>query len=121
MNEQVVNMVLQLTKDYSEATKGLASSLIDEAVRLYLFIGILAVLKYAAIFVLYAIIRKYLLTLPKEHENVRKAGLTTILLVSLFSFVMFSYPHFEGIVKVLVAPKIFIATKGVELFKGMQK
>lgn len=121
MNEQFVNLILQHGQKYSEATKGLAVELINEAVNLYLFLGLLSILKYGAVFLLYAIIRKYLLSLPKDQEQVRKIGLTSVLLVSIFSFVMFSYPHFETVAKVIVAPKLFIAVKGAELFKGMQK
>lgn len=119
MNELLTNLILNATSQYTAATKGLALEIINEAMNLYLVLSVLSAMKYLVIFVLYFIIRKYLNSLPSTYEQVKKVSHTSILVVSLFTFVWFTYPHFETISRVLVAPKLFLLTKGVELFKGL--
>jgi hypothetical protein len=117
LNEETVNSLLAGAKNLSEVTAGVATDLINEALNLYILLGILSVLKFAAIFVIWAILHKYFSTLPEEYAVFKKSAKAMILSLSLVFFVVKSFPHLEDIAKAMVAPKIFLIQKGAEVLK----
>ncbi len=117
LNEETVNALLAGAENMTKVTAGLATELVNEAINLYIFLGLLAVIRFASIFVVWAIIRKYLSTMPDEYADFKKAGQAFILCSSLIFFVYKSYPHMEDMAKAMVAPKIFLIQKGAEVLK----
>lgn len=101
------------------ATKG-TTVLMDETIKLYIFYGVVGILKAAVVFIVFGIVFKFLNTLDKANEKPSpkiKAFKTTSLVLSLIYFTAFSYPHVLDIGKALVAPNLFLAEKGIQLVK----
>lgn len=128
MNKNVITP--EMVNETKEGLKGIlelaekgGTVLIDEAVKLYIFYGVIGVLKAATVFVLLFIVNKFVSTMiqstnDKKETTVLKAGKTLALIISIVYFASMSLPHLSDIGKVLVAPNLFLAEKGFELVKG---
>lgn len=97
---------------------GTSTDLMNEAVNLFIMESVLAVLKFAAVFVVFFIVKKYFDTMAEA--SVEKAGMfkalkVSSLVASIIFFTAMSFPHITQIGKALVAPKIFLAEKAREL------
>lgn len=117
MNKELVEGLLAGAKNLTEVTTGLASDLIAETINLYIFLGILSVIKFASVFIIYFILKKYVKMLPDEYATFKKSASAFLIVSSLIFFVYKSFPHLEDIAKATVAPKIFLIQKGSELLK----
>lgn len=117
ITKETIDAILAGAKSFTEVTSGLASDLIAEALNLYIFLGILSVLKFMSVFIIYFILRKYVNALPEEYATFKKSANALLITSSLIFFVVKSFPHLEDIAKATVAPKIFLIQKGSELLK----
>lgn len=117
ITKEQVQPFIDGAKSVVDVTAGMTTELIAEAINLFILEGVLSVLKFAAVFIIYAIIRKYLTALPAEMEQAKRAGLTITLCGSIIFFTVKSYPHLVDISKAMVAPKIFLIEKGAQLIR----
>lgn len=120
VNKETVDKLIEASKGMSELAKTGATALVDETIKLYVFYGIMGILKAAVVFVIFAIVLKFLNTIDKANEKPSvfiKGCKTASLVMSLIYFTMVSMPHVMDIGKALVAPNLFIAEKGLALVK----
>lgn len=110
------------TESLVKVVGGVASELTNEAINLFIIQGVLSVLQYAVVFVVFLIVKKYcdsMMTNAEEsHIKLFKALKTTALVLSLVFFSSKSFPHLTEIAKALVAPKIFLLEKANEFRQG---
>lgn len=104
----------------AEVLAGVSAELIDEALNWYIMLGVLAILKYAAVFVIYAILRGYLKYIAEEFPKVKELGSRVLLASSIVYFVVMSYPSIVSVTKALVAPKIFLIEKANEIRQSLK-
>jgi hypothetical protein len=111
------------SKSIAEVLSGVSSELAAEAINLYLLTAALSILKYSGIFLLYFILKKYLGYLKEASlisESIFKGLNLFIIMSSMIYFFNSSYPHLETIIKIQVAPKIFLLQKGTEIVRGLK-
>lgn len=124
MTEEVVKGVVNGVKETVPLLTELATDLTTEAINLFIFIGVLGILKAASVFVIYFIIRKYITSVQDvnaENQTLINALKTLLSVISIVIFVCFSYPHLVNIGKALIAPKLFIAEKSAEILNLTKK
>jgi hypothetical protein len=107
------------------AGKG-ATDLMDEALNLFVVLSILDILKFASVFVIFYIVKKYLDTIMAATESEKTKRLAHSakvagLILSIIFFVSHSYDGAVSITKALVAPKIFLLEKGYGVAKEIKK
>lgn len=107
------------------ATKG-TTNLMDEALNLFIVLSILDILKFASIFVIFYIVKKYLDTIANASDDPKVKRLTHSaktagLVLSIIFFVSHSYDGAVNITKALVAPKIFLLEKGYGAMKDVKE
>lgn len=120
ITKETVQALVDGGKSIAQVTTGAASELMDEAIKLFIFSSILGVLRVAAVFIVFLIVKKYLdsaMEAYKEKELMFKALKTTALVASIIYFTAASFPHLLNIGKAMVAPKIFLLEKANELRK----
>lgn len=101
-----------------KVASGAATQLTNEAINLFIVTSILEILKFAVVFVIFYIVKRYCDAMAMDNEAHKakfKAFKTTALVLSLCYFSTQSFPHFSTIAKALVAPKIFLLEKTKEM------
>lgn len=96
-----------------------ANQLTSEAINLFIVQGCLNVLKFASVFILFYMVKKYLEFLKSagmSEAKVRAANLVA-LIISLTFFTTQSFPHLMSITEAIVAPNVFLLKKGAEFYK----
>lgn len=120
ISEETMKHFTEGAKSVASVTAGLSSELINEAINLFIIESLLHVLKFAAVFVVFMIIKKYIDTMMSMEGmkiGVLKAFKTCALVASIVFFTAQSFPHIINVAKAMVAPKIFLLEKGAELIK----
>lgn len=118
INEETLQTLLTGAEGVAKVVSGTTAVLINEAINWYILSGLLAVLKFASVFVIFYIVKRYIdLVEDTLGTATTKAFKTTLLIISLAFFTIKSYPHIENITKAMVAPKLFILEKGQELLQ----
>lgn len=120
ITEETLNTVVAGTKGMAEILKAGATTLTDETIKLYIFYGIMGVLKALAVFVVFGIVVKFLSTVDKANESPSKMikGMkTTALILSIVYFTANSMPHLLDIGKAMVAPNLFLMEKSAALLE----
>lgn len=104
-------------KSLVEVISGSTTELVNEAINLFIIEGVLSVLKFASIFVVFYIVKRYcdVMSADGGHVKLFKAAKTTALVLSIMYFVTMSFPHIVLISKAIVAPRIFLIEKASEL------
>lgn len=107
------------------AGKG-ATDLMDEALNLFIVLSILDILKFASVFVVFFIVKKYLDTVKSASDSEKTKRLAHSaqvagLILSIIFFVSHSYSGAVSITKALVAPKIFLMEKGYHMVKEVKE
>lgn len=121
ITEKMVKDATVGAKSLTDVATGVTTELMNEAVNLFIIEGTLHILKFAGIFIIFFIVKKYLDTMieaNKEQEGLFKALKTTLLVSSIMLFTLKSFPHLIDISKAVVAPKIFLMEKGADLVRG---
>lgn len=103
------------------ATKG-GTNLMDEAIRLFIMLSILDILKFASVFVIFYIVKRFIdgMLAAEETEKAKKiwkATKTSLLVASITFFTVHSYVGLVNLTKLLVAPKIFLLEKGYQVYQ----
>ena len=118
-----IDALVKGSKEVAGVLTGVTNELTAEAMNLFLVTSSLQILKFGGIFVLFFILKKYLSYLKETDvttEPIHK-GISLFLLVTSFAyFFVMSFPHLETIIKINVAPKIFLLQKGKELIEGLK-
>lgn len=109
-----VQTIINGTKSVAEVLANVSSELVAESLNLFLVSSLLSILKFSGVFLLYLILRKYLGYLKESNnttEPIYKGINLFILITSMLYFFSSSYSHIETIVKIQVAPKLFLLEK----------
>lgn len=118
LTAEQIQTVINGTKSVADVLAGVSSELIAESLNLFMVSSALSILKFSGVFLLYFILKKYLNYLKEADvasEPVFKGLNLFILITSLIYFFTSSYPHVETIVKIQVAPKLFLLEKANDL------
>lgn len=105
------------------AAKG-GGVLMDEAIKLLIFMCVLNVLKTASVFIVLYIINRYLTFLDASNKSLKpyvKLAKTVSLIVSIMYFVVHSFPSLVELGKVTVAPNLYLVEKGITLIKKIKE
>lgn len=124
ITEETVKVFVTGAESVAKVTAGVSAELMNEAVNLFVVESVLNILKFASVFVVFFIVKKYLdvmMETNKEKEGLFKALKTSALVLSIIFFTTQSFPHLIEMSKALVAPKIFLLEKGAALIKPMGK
>lgn len=120
ITEETINKVIAGSKGMAELAKQGTTTLTNETINLYIFYGIVGVLKAAVAFLIFAIVWKYLTVLSKAevlNVHITKALKTCSLIITVVYFAAVSTPHILDIGKAVVAPNLFLLEKGADLLK----
>lgn len=119
VSQETLNKLVAGGENVAKVVSGAATELTNEAINLFIIDGVLSILKFSVVFVIFFIVKKYLDAIAdKDKDNKHfKAFKTTALVLSLIFFTTQSFPHIQVITKALVAPKIFLMEKTVGLAK----
>lgn len=122
MSEELLKMLQSGGTGLAELVKNGTTVLMDEVIKLYIFFGVMGVIKAAVVFVVFGVVMKLLNTYEKadsegKSSNKIKSMKVVALIISLVYFTANSFPHILDIGKAVVAPNLFIAEKGLELIK----
>lgn len=98
------------------------NKLTSEAINLFIFQGLIHILYWCTIFVLFYIVKKYVdfLQLGGMAEKKARAIKTCMLIISLSFFATQTMPHLMSITEAIVAPNIYVLKKGAEFAKDFQ-
>ena len=121
ISEETVKQFAAGAESLAKVTAGVSTELMNEAINLFLVESALNILKFASVFVVFYIVKRYfdvMMEANKSKEALFKGLKTTALVVSIIFFSTQSFPHLVEMSKALVAPKIFLIEKGSELIKG---
>lgn len=124
ITEETVKVFMAGAESVAKVTAGVSTELMNEAVNLFVVESVLHILKFASVFVVFFIVKKYLdvmMETNKEKEGLFKALKTSALVLSIIFFTTQSFPHLIEMSKALVAPKIFLLEKGAQLVKPVGK
>lgn len=118
VKQDTLEKIIHGAESVSKVAGGVATELTAEAINLFIIESALSVLKFSVVFVIFFIVKKYCDAMSSD-SNVKlfKAFKTTALVLSLVFFTTQSFPHITQICKALVAPKIFLMEKTVDLVK----
>lgn len=115
VSEETLKQVLVGGESVAKVAAGITTELVNEALNFYILEGVLSILKFAAVFVIFYIVKRYADSIADD-KNVKfvKMFKTTAMVVSLTFFTYKSYPHLVSISKAMVAPKLFLLEKSKE-------
>lgn len=101
------------------ATTGV-NHLTAEAINLFIVQSSLNVLKFASVFIVFYMVKRYLSFLHSAglSEKTYKAVSLATMILSLTFFTTQSFPHLMNITEAIVAPNIFLLKKGAEFYKN---
>lgn len=120
VSEEMMKELVKGAESIGKVSSGMANDLMNEAINLFIIEGVLSILKFSVVFVIFLIVKKYLDTMAemyKERIGMFKAFKTTALVMALVYFSVNSFPHIMSISKALVAPKIYLMEKTKEMVK----
>lgn len=122
ITKETVEAAIAGTKSIASVIAGAGTDLMNEALNLFILQAVLGVLKFAAVFVVFFVVKKYIDTMiasssVEQDTKMYKAFKTSALVASIIFFTAKSFPHIEEIGKALVSPKIFLMEKANELRK----
>lgn len=122
IDKETVQTLVDASKGLGELVKEGTTTLVDETIKLYIFYGVMGILKACVVFVVFGVVLKFLNTLEKADTPtiLTKSLKTTALVISMVYFTIMSMPHILDIGKAVVAPNLFIAEKGLELVKKVE-
>jgi len=120
ITEQTLQVLKSGLTGMGELAKAGSTTLVDEVVKLYIFFGIVGILKAAAVFIVMGVVWKFLNVLEKsdsegKNTTMTKSLKTATLIISIVYFTSQSIPHVLSIGKAVVAPNLFLVEKGLEL------
>lgn len=123
MKEETVTQLVSGAKSVAEVMSGAATTLTTEAINLFIFEAILGVGQAAVVFLLFAIVKKFLDTASTtcETDKGKRAYKTASIFALIGSIVYFaavSMPHLKDIGKAMIAPNLFLAEKAITLTAG---
>lgn len=106
------------------ASKG-TTALMDEALNLFIVLSILDILKFAVVFVIFFVVKKFLDTVGQASDSDKTKRLVYSakvagFILSLVFFVAHSYSGVVNIAKIMVAPNIFLLEKGYNVMKDVK-
>lgn len=101
---------------------GAAEKLTAEAINLFVIQSGLHVLKFASVFIIFYMIKRYLEYLQTAGfgEKAVRALKLSFLIISVTFFTTQSFPHLLDLTEALVAPNIFLLKKGAEFYKEVK-
>lgn len=107
------------------ATKG-GTNLMDEAIRLFIMLSILDILKFTAVVVVFYIVKRFIDGMmaaenSERAKNIWKSVKMSLLVASITFFTVHSYTGLVNLTKVLVAPRIFPLEKGYQVYQEVKK
>lgn len=120
ITKETVDAAVNGAKSLADVMTGVGTELANETINLFIMVSVLAVLKFAAVFVVFFIVKKYFDTMLEsapEKKGMFKALKTSSLVAAIIFFTAQSFPHIAEIGKALVAPKIFLVEKAAALRK----
>jgi uncharacterized membrane protein len=123
ITKETLDTAIKGGESIAKVLSGTATELMNEAIALFIMESILSVLKFAAVFVVFFIVKKYCDTMAEASKAQKDGGRmfhafkTAALVCSIIFFTASSFPHITQIGKALVAPKIFLIEKANELRK----
>lgn len=120
ITKEVTDKLIDGSKSVADVIIGATKELSNEAVNLFIVQSFLAILKYAVVFVVFFVVKKYLDTIMDEtNDKIIKSFKTMAICISLTFFAYKSFPHLQDIAKAFVAPNIFLAEKAIDLKKSL--
>jgi hypothetical protein len=122
ITKQTVDAAINGGKSIATVMAGVGNDLINETLNLFILEAALGILKFAAVFVVFFIVKKYISTMiesstDEKEKQLANAFKTSALVASIIFFTAKSFPHVQDIGKALVAPKVFLLQKANELRK----
>lgn len=113
-------------KSVASVAAGTASKLTAEALNLFIIDSTLQVMKFAAVFIIFYMVKRFIdfLSATGFSETKARALKLSLLILSITFFTTQSIPHLTEIAKACVSPNIFLAEKGtayIERLKAMEK
>jgi hypothetical protein len=116
INDETLKELIKGGESIAKVAAGSATQLTNEAINLFIVESLLSILKFAVVFVIFFIVKKYCDTMADDsNKKLFKSFKTTALVLSLIFFTTQSFPHIMQISKALVAPKIFLMEKALSL------
>lgn len=115
-----IEMLEKGAKSIAQTAATGVNHLTTEAINLFILQSCLHVLKFASVFIVFYMVKRYLLFLHSaglSEKTYRAVSLTTMIL-SLTFFTSQSFPHLMNITEAVVAPNIFLLKKGAEFYKN---
>lgn len=119
ISEEVLKAFAEGAESVAKVTAGASTQLINEAINLFIVDAVLSILKFASVFVVFYIVKRYLDVMAEtsDKKDMIKAAKTSALVASIIFFTSQSFPHIQEMSKALVAPKIFLMEKAASLIK----
>lgn len=120
IKSETIEGLVRGAEGVAKLASGAANELTTEAINLFIVESTLSVLKFSVVFVIFFIVKKYcdsMAAASPGNKTLFGAFKTTALVLSLVFFSTQSFPHIISISKALVAPKIFLLEKAVEMKK----
>lgn len=123
-NAQVVSS--ELLKSLGTGAKQVVDSSISgvnklttEAINLFIFKGLINILYFSVIFIVFYIVKRYIDFLHEAGMDIKKSKAlkTSALILTLVFFATQTMPHMMSIAEAIVAPNVFIMKKGAEFYK----
>lgn len=118
IDKETLDVAMTGLKGMGELAKEGATTLVDEVVKLYIFYGVMGILKAAVVFIVFGIVLKFINAVdPDKTNKILGATRSAALVLSIIYFTVNSMPHLLDMGKAMVAPNLFLAEKGIELVK----
>lgn len=119
VTKEQVQELIKGSESVAGVLKGSVAELSSEAINLFIVNSLIEIMKFAVVFVIFFIVKKYVDVMLQTTENKKyfSALKTTALVLSLVYFTFSSVPHVKDIAKAMVAPKLFLAEKAKDLVK----
>lgn len=121
ITQEALDTALKGGESIAKVVAGTATELMNEAINLFILESVLGVLKFAAVFVVFYIVKKYCDTMAQAAETTNQSKFKAFNAASLVAAIIFftagSFPHIQQVGKALIAPKIFLLEKANSLRK----
>ena len=122
IKKETIDAAIEGGKSIAGLMSGIGTDLVNETINLFILEASLGILKFASVFVVFFIVKKYIdtmiaSTVEEKDKKVANAFKTSALVLSIVFFTAKSFPHIESIGKALVAPKVFLLEKANQLRK----